>query len=160
MNHLIAPQVIQFWEEKAKAYGPGVSGALFGAGWWFWVDACAASSVKIPFVQYLPGFFATLALIMTNCLRREDLEEYDSFDEGVYCRSRSWLFLAYLVSFGSIMGSVAVLLKSYALNDAIDVMWPGVAGLFQVTLILAAGLLLFVSRTPAEGTGSTNYGAF
>jgi len=51
-------------------------------------------------------------------------------------------------------------LKSYALNDAIDVMWPGVAGLFQVTLILAAGLLLFVSRTPAEGTGSANYGAF
>ncbi|DBA93918.1 TPA: hypothetical protein ACH3X3_013956 [Trebouxia sp. C0006] len=111
-------------------------------------------------MQYLPGFCATLALVMTNCLRREDLEECDSFDEGVYCRSRSWLFLAYLVSFGSIMGSVAVLLKSYALNDAIDVMWPGVAGLFQVTLILAAGLLLFVSRTPAEGSGSTNYGAF
>ena len=99
-------------------------------------------------------------VILTACSHREDLEEYDSFDEGVYCRSRSWLFLAYLVSFGSIMGSVAVLLKSYALNDAIDVMWPGVAGLFQVTLILAAGLLLFVSRTPAEGSGSANYGAF
>ena len=91
---------------------------------------------------------------------REDLEEYDAFDEGVYCRSRSWLFLAYIVSFGSIMGSVAVLLKSYALNDAIDVVWPGVAGLFQVTLILAAGLLLFVSRTSAEGSSSTSYGAF
>ena len=100
------------------------------------------------------------ACILTALLYREDLEEYDAFDEGVYCRSRSWLFLAYIVSFGSIMASVAVLLKSYALNDAIDVVWPGVAGLFQVTLILAAGLLLFVSRTSAEGTSSTNYGAF
>lgn len=88
------------------------------------------------------------------------MEEFDTFDEGVYCRSRSWLFLAYIVSFGSIMGSVAVLLQSYALNDAVEVVWPGVAGLFQVTLILAAGLLLFVSRTPADGSSSTNYGTF
>ena len=91
---------------------------------------------------------------------REDLDEYDTFDDGVYCRSRSWLFLAYIVSFGAIMGSVAVLLQSYALNDAVDVVWPGVAGLFQVTLILAAGLLLFVSRTPADGSAPSSYGTF
>ena len=88
------------------------------------------------------------------------MDDYDSFDEGVYCRSRSWLFLAYIVSFGSIMASVAVLMKDYALNDAVTVVWPGVAGLFQVTLILASGLLLFVSRTSAEGSSSTTYGAF
>ena len=88
------------------------------------------------------------------------MDDYDAFDEGVYCRSRSWLFLAYIVSFGSIMASVAVLLKEYALNDSINAVWPGVAGLFQVTLILAAGLLLFVSRTPAEGSSSATYGAF
>lgn len=137
-----------------------MSGALFGAGWWFWVDACAASSTKIPFVQYLPGFVATVALFMTNCIRREDLDEYDTFDDGIYCRSRSWLFLAYIVSFGAIMGSVAVLLQSYALNDAVNAVWPGVAGLFQVTLILAAGLLLFVSRTPADGSAPSSYGTF
>lgn len=92
---------------------------------------------------------------------REDLDEgYDSFDEGVYCRSRSWLFLAYLVSFGSIMAAVAVLLKDYALNEQVDRVWPGVAGLFQVTLILGSGLLLFVSRTPTEGGGSASYGGF
>ena len=32
-------------------------------------------------------------------LFREDLqEEYDSFDEGVFCRSRSWLLLSYIIS--------------------------------------------------------------
>ncbi len=55
---------------QAKAYGPGISGALFGGGWWFWVDACAASHTKVPFVQYLPGIVATLALIMINAIRR------------------------------------------------------------------------------------------
>lgn len=109
--------------------------------------------------------WATVAHIMLSrpmdfVLCREDLDEYDTFDDGVYCRSRSWLFLAYIVSFGAIMGSVAVLLQSYALNDAVDVVWPGVAGLFQVTLILAAGLLLFVSRTPADGSAPSSYGTF
>lgn len=58
------------WLMQAKAYGPGISGALFGGGWWFWVDACAASHTKVPFVQYLPGIVATLALIMINAIRR------------------------------------------------------------------------------------------
>lgn len=101
---------------------------------------------------------SNLSELWSQC--REDLEEYDAFDEGVYCRSRTWLFLAYIVSFGSIMASVAVLMKDYALNDATTIVWPGVAGLFQVTLILAAGLLLFVSRTPAEGSSSVSYGGF
>ena len=34
------------------------------------VDACAASHTKVPFVQYLPGIVATLALIMINAIRR------------------------------------------------------------------------------------------
>jgi hypothetical protein len=29
--------------------------------------------------------------------------------------------------------------------------WPGVAGVLQVTCILASGLVFFVSRTPADG---------
>jgi hypothetical protein len=39
---------------QAKQYGPGVSGALFGAGWWFWLDAIGSASVKIPFKQVGP----------------------------------------------------------------------------------------------------------
>lgn len=36
---------------QAKSYGPVASGALFGAGWWFWVDAVVCTSHKIPFDQ-------------------------------------------------------------------------------------------------------------
>lgn len=56
-------QVICQWENvglsnlQAKAYGPGVAGALFGGGWWFWVDAVAASNTKVSFVQVLFNTF-------------------------------------------------------------------------------------------------------
>nr|XP_029117516.1 uncharacterized protein LOC105034630 isoform X2 [Elaeis guineensis] len=36
--------------------GPGIAGAVFGAGWWFWVDAVVCSAVKVSFLHYLPGF--------------------------------------------------------------------------------------------------------
>ncbi|KAK9830631.1 hypothetical protein WJX81_007042 [Elliptochloris bilobata] len=157
---LVSPQVMQFWEDKAKTYGPGLAGALFGGAWWFWIDACSASGTKVPFVQYLPGFVATLALIMINAIRREELESHDPFDEGVFCRSRFWLFLSYVVSFASIVGSVAVLLSQYALKPGVENPWPGVAGLCQVTLILASALLFFVSRTPSSESNYGGYGAF
>jgi hypothetical protein len=35
--------------------GPGVAGAVFGAGWWFWVDAVVCSADAVPFLHYLPG---------------------------------------------------------------------------------------------------------
>ncbi|KAK9848556.1 hypothetical protein WJX84_001365 [Apatococcus fuscideae] len=154
LNYFVAPQVAAFLEEKARDYGPGLSGALFGAGWWFWVDACAASGVNIPFVQYLPGVVATLALIMINCIRRDELQEYDAFDEGVFFRSRFWLLMSYIVSIAAIGGSVAVLLKDYALDTSVQTAWPGVAGLCQTTLILGSALLFFVSRLPGDTDGS------
>lgn len=35
---------------------------------------------------------------------------YDAYDEGVYCRSRIWLLMAYALSLGAIAGSVLVML--------------------------------------------------
>lgn len=150
---LISPAVLQLWHERIKSYGPGISGALFGAGWWFWVDAVACTNDKVPFVQYIPGIIATLALVMINCVRRDELSDFDPFDEGVYCRSRFWLFISYVVSFGSIIGAVWVFLAGYATKPGVDTVWPGVAAIFQVCFILGSALALFVSRSPG-GEGS------
>jgi len=35
--------------------GPGLAGAVFGGGWWFWVDAVVCSDIKVSFLHYLPG---------------------------------------------------------------------------------------------------------
>ncbi|GLC37889.1 hypothetical protein PLESTB_001505800 [Pleodorina starrii] len=158
-EYYISPAVIQWWEERGRMWGPIASGALFGAGWWFWVDAVCISHHKVPFDQYLPGIIATLALIMINCIRRDDMVEYDPFDDATYCRSRLWLFLSYIVSFASIVAAVWVMLAHYARNPDYSAAekWPGAAGIFQVTFILGSGLMFFVSRTPADTGG---YNAF
>lgn len=36
--------------------------------------------------QYIPGIIATVALLMINCIRREELADYDAFDDAGYCR--------------------------------------------------------------------------
>lgn len=47
----------------------------------------------------------------THGLRcRSDLSSFDAFDSASYCRQRFWLFVAYVVSFGSIIGAVTLLL--------------------------------------------------
>ncbi|XP_072079681.1 uncharacterized protein [Arachis hypogaea] len=62
-------------------FGPGVAGAVFGAGWWIWLDAVVCSSTTVPFLHYLPGIFASLAALMFNCVRKEDID-YSPYDEG------------------------------------------------------------------------------
>ncbi|XP_054794501.1 uncharacterized protein LOC129300005 isoform X3 [Prosopis cineraria] len=69
--------VVELW----AIFGPGVAGAVFGAGWWIWVDAVVCSSVKVSFLHYLPGIFASLAALMFNCVRKEDID-YSPYDEG------------------------------------------------------------------------------
>ena len=39
-------------------FGPAVAGTVFGAGWWFWVDAVVCSSVQVSFLHYLPGLLS------------------------------------------------------------------------------------------------------
>ncbi|MEW5302747.1 MAG: hypothetical protein WDW36_005497 [Sanguina aurantia] len=147
---------------KAKAYGPAGAGALFGAGWWFWADAITTSPSTVPFLEYLPGIIATLALIMINCIRRDDLAAVDPFDDPSYCRSRFWLFLSYIVSFSAVVAAVWIMLLHYSQHpeQSAAEKWPGVAGIFQVCLILASGLLFFLARTPADGDGYDGYGSF
>ncbi|KAF4352908.1 hypothetical protein F8388_003299 [Cannabis sativa] len=69
--------LVELW----AIFGPGVSGAIFGAGWWFWIDAVVCSSVKVSFLHYLPGIFASLAALMFNCVRKEDID-YSPYEEG------------------------------------------------------------------------------
>ena len=75
-----------FNHPQARNWGPIAAGALFGAGWWFWLDACTLAEHKVPFDQYLPGIIATLALVMINLIRRDELAEVDPFDDATYCR--------------------------------------------------------------------------
>lgn len=54
------------FSELWAIFGPGIAGAVFGAGWWFWVDAVVCSSVKVSFLHYLPGKF-NFILLKNEC---------------------------------------------------------------------------------------------
>ncbi|PIN15848.1 putative membrane protein [Handroanthus impetiginosus] len=130
--------------ELLAIFGPGVAGAVFGAGWWFWVDAVVCSSVKVPFVHYLPGIFASLSALMFNCVRKEDID-YSPYDEGEW-RLKLWLFIAYVVSFVSLAASVGLLIQD-ALVKSGPSAWTGVAGVLQCVFILISGLIYWVSHS-------------
>ena len=95
---------------------------------------------------------ATLALLMVNAVRREDLRA--SYDyEGVLGQKRGWLLLSYLVSFGALGWAIAGLLTYFHApgRDA----WTGVAGVAQCVLITAAALLFWTTR--GGGGGGDGY---
>ncbi|CAG9464612.1 unnamed protein product [Pedinophyceae sp. YPF-701] len=145
---LVPEDVKEFVSERlVPEYGPMIAGGLFGAGWWFWVDAVCSVDSKIPFPQWLPGFAATIAIVMINMMSRDEYE----YDEGTECRAKSWLFISYIVSFGAVVSSVVVLIEGYAKNPDATSLWPGVAGIFQTVLILASGLVFFTTRARSRG---------
>mmetsp|Transcript_34595 Transcript_34595/g.61705 ORF Transcript_34595/g.61705 Transcript_34595/m.61705 type:complete len:172 (-) Transcript_34595:553-1068(-) len=157
---LVSPAAQSLWEEKAPLYGPGVAGALFGAGWWFFVDAIVYSSAvhgsKPPGILCLPGIIASLALVMINCIRRDQISGgYDSFDEGSLCRSKFWLFLSYVVSFSSVVFAVWLLIAHN--GEGTEHAWSSIAGLFQVVFILGSGLVFFLTRTANEDSGGAYF---
>ncbi|WOG96719.1 hypothetical protein DCAR_0416055 [Daucus carota subsp. sativus] len=107
-------------------FGPGLAGAVFGAGWWFWVDAVVCTA------------------LMFNCVRREDID-YSPYDDGEW-RLKLWLFLAYVISFVSLAASVGLLIQD-ALEESGPSAWTGTAGVFQCVFVLISGLIYWTSHT-------------
>ena len=103
----------------------------------------------MPFIEYLPGIAATLALILTNCVRREDVTDEAGDDEDVF-RLRSLLFIAYVTGFAAVCGSVAIFLD-YNKHDGSS--YPGVANILLTMLVTASSLLLWLTRAPLWGAG-------
>ncbi|KAB2046232.1 hypothetical protein E1A91_D01G220300v1 [Gossypium mustelinum] len=119
--------------ELLAIFSPGVAGAVFGAGWWFWVDAVVCSSVHISFVHYLPEIFASIAALMFNCVGKDDID-YSPYDEGEW-RLKLWLFLAYVVSFVSLAASVGLLMQDSLVTSGPS-LWTGTAGVLQCVFVL------------------------
>ncbi|GJP51774.1 hypothetical protein CLOM_g10916 [Closterium sp. NIES-68] len=134
-----------FPDEHWRRFGPLAAGALFGAAWWIWVDAVVCNSTTVPFLHYVPGIFAALAAMMFNAVHRDELLDYSPYDDGAGCRSRTWLFLAYVIAFASLAGAAGLLIKDASPPSTSS--WPGAAGVFQCAFIIGSGLLYWLSRS-------------
>ncbi|CAI0439505.1 unnamed protein product, partial [Linum tenue] len=102
--------------------------------------ARGVSSIQVSFVHYLPGIFASIAALMFNCVRKEDID-YSPYDEGEW-RLKLWLFFAYVVSFVSLAASVGLLIQDSIVKDGPSV-WTGVAEISKFSLLI--GQCLFSS---------------
>ncbi|KAK8996720.1 hypothetical protein V6N11_020219 [Hibiscus sabdariffa] len=125
-------------------FGPGFAGAVFGAGWWFWVDAVVCDAVTVSFVHYLPGIFASIAALMFNCVRKDDID-YSPYDDSEW-RLKLWLFLAYVISFVSLAASVGLLIQDSVVKSGPSV-WTGIAGVLQCVFVLISGLIYWTSHS-------------
>ena len=127
-------------------YGTGVAGALFGAGWWVWIDAVTCAYRKIPFAHHLPGIIMTLSIILINCVGKHELS--NTFGNSA-SRAKLWMLVSYVISMAALIGSLWSLAQNYAPTPHA---WPGVAGVLQCAFILAGGLMFWGVR------GQNDYG--
>lgn len=159
-------------EEKARKWGGLIAGGLFGCGtchwfrfsrsnyritfkiytigWWSWADAIVKQSFveqasKTPAKYAWPGIVATLSLILINMLPRDELQDIsDSGDDETNMRARLWLLCSFLLAFGSIAGSIAVLISCTEAEHYVAI---GVGSVMQCGFILASALILWAYRT-------------
>ena len=134
-----------------SSHGSTLAGALFAAGWSAQADAAVTALHRLPFVRYLPGILSTFAMILMATVRRSDIDSYAQNDyddgDGVVCRARGALFLAYCLSFASLALAASGLLLSGG-------GWVGAAGVLNCLFVLAAGLVMFVAGGNSEGEGA------
>ncbi|CAI5526465.1 unnamed protein product, partial [Closterium sp. Naga37s-1] len=93
---------------------------------------CPPPSARLGFMA---GIFATVAAMMFNAVHRDELHDYSPYDDGAGCRSRTWLFLAYVIAFASLAGAAGMLIKDASPPSTSS--WPGAAGVFQCAFIIA-----------------------
>lgn len=127
-----------------------MAGALFGAAWWSWADALVSQhgvegEGSAPFKYSWPGIIATLSLILINMISKDDLQDIvDTADDDVNMRARLWLFCSFLLAFGSVAGSIAVLVTCSQSEKFVAI---GVGSVLQCGMILASALVLWAFRT-------------
>lgn len=145
-----------YWSERCREYCPVIAGALFGAGWWCWLDALVYSSAvmgdKIPITYHIPGWVATVGLVFMNLVSRDELRQAgDAYEDGAEFRAKCWLFISYLIASGAIAGGVSVMVLSVQHQEHVT---GGLGSLLQTGLVVLSSLVLWAFRTEEpEGYG-------
>ena len=125
------------------------------------VHSAAVDHKHIPITYHIPGWVATLALIVMNTTSRQELAEPeemyvdDNFTVGFHfcCYTQKWLlckgcaanhyglqsrakvllFISYLMAFGAVAGSVAVLITCVQHHALVDIGVVSIVQSFMIT---------------------------
>uniref|UniRef100_A0A8U7N4V7 Transmembrane protein 50A n=2 Tax=Passeriformes TaxID=9126 RepID=A0A8U7N4V7_CORMO len=109
------------WGEKRNTIASVAAGVLFFTGWWIIIDA----AVKYPQVEdfnhsyHACGVIATIAFLMINAVSNGQVRG-DSYSEGCLGQTgaRIWLFIGFMMAFGSLIASMWILFGGYVVKGA------------------------------------------
>ena len=117
------------WGEKRNTIASVAAGVLFFTGWWIIIDA----AVKYPTMEdfnhsyHACGVIATIAFLMINAVSNGQVRG-DSYSEGCLGQTgaRIWLFIGFMMAFGSLIASMWILFGGYVVKEK-AVVYPGIA---------------------------------
>ncbi|XP_027557652.1 transmembrane protein 50B isoform X1 [Neopelma chrysocephalum] len=134
------------WSERRNAVASIVAGVLFFTGWWIMIDAAVVypKPEQLNHAFHTCGVFSTLAFFMINAVSNAQVRG-DSYSDGCLGRTgaRIWLFIGFMLMFGSLIASMWILFGAYVTQNTN--VYPGLAVFFQNALIFFR--LWFLSRS-------------
>ncbi|WPH04049.1 vacuolar sorting protein-like protein Vps68 [Acrodontium crateriforme] len=140
---------------NTRTGGIYLAGALFAVALFTFIDAATFSKTKngsdihINFVDWIPGIFSFLGMIVINSIDKTRLSA-DSFSysgDNVQWKARVVLFMGFAAMAGGLAGSVTVLVLKYIVAEAEGpTLWLGVANVAANALIMLSSAILWISQ--------------
>ncbi|XP_011833285.1 PREDICTED: transmembrane protein 50A isoform X1 [Mandrillus leucophaeus] len=104
------------WGEKRNTIASIAAGVLFFTGWWIIIDAAVIYPTMKDFNHsyHACGVIATIAFLMINAVSNGQVRG-DSYSEGCLGQTgaRIWLFIGFMLAFGSLIASMWILFGGY-----------------------------------------------
>uniref|UniRef100_A0A671WE87 Transmembrane protein 50A n=1 Tax=Sparus aurata TaxID=8175 RepID=A0A671WE87_SPAAU len=139
------------WGERRNTIASIAAGVLFFTGWWIIIDA----AVKYPdegtfhHAYHTCGVIATVAFLMINAVSNGQVRG-DSYSEGCIGQTgaRVWLFLGFMLAFGSLIASMWILFGGFVVprKSCLSV-FCGAIFLILSSFLLIRGLVFKFGRT-------------
>ncbi|KAG0141295.1 hypothetical protein CROQUDRAFT_664017 [Cronartium quercuum f. sp. fusiforme G11] len=151
--------------------GVYLSGALFAAGWWIFIDACMLSAtmkpspitpfdpvpVHVRFPDWIPGLCSTFGMTIVNLIDKKRLMSDGgdfsfSAEDGVVWKARLLLFMGFALLAGGLAGSITVLVLKYVIPDwgPQNFTYWGVANVLQNLAIMSCTVILWMTQNNEE----------
>lgn len=151
----------------ARTFGCVLSGAVFISSWWLFIDGVVSGQerhhidyFRVHFV--LPGIFSTIAFVMLNVIRLEQLITFGAIIDAADARHRArqqntaqrrisyalflraWAFFWFTVLFTCICSAIWIMVANYPHA------WAGYAIIFQPVVMFVATCTLLYARKPVN----------
>ncbi|OQN98249.1 hypothetical protein B0A48_15375 [Cryoendolithus antarcticus] len=146
------------WLNSANSRTAGVylAGGLFSLSFFLLIDAASfskslknASDFHMNFVDWIPGIFSALGMLVINSIDKTRLSG-DTFaysGDGVAWKARVVLFMGFAAMAGGLAGSVTVMVLKYVVPEAgFPTLWMGVANVMANALVMISSAVLWVSQ--------------